>query len=98
VEFDKILPTQGKITMHDAKGRELKVGDIVLIPAKITQLLAAEDYCNVSAASLKGRRPDGLKENFGAINTAVLLRANEGDDNDTQELLLWASEGAPVAA
>jgi hypothetical protein len=60
--------------MHDAKNRELKVGDIVLIPAKITQLSPGEDYCNVSAASVFGRRPDSAKEHFGAINTGVMLR------------------------
>ncbi len=72
--------------MHDAKGRELKVGDTVLIPAKITQLSPSENYCNVSAASVLGRRPDGAKENFGAINTGVMLRANAGDENDLSEI------------
>lgn len=73
--------------MHDAKGRELKVGDIVLIPAKITELYATEDYCNVSAKSVFGRRPDFQLEHFGAINTGVMLRANAGDENDLAELL-----------
>lgn len=68
--------------MHDAKGRELKVGDTVLIPAKITQLSPGEDYCNVSASSVFGRRPDDAKETFSAINTGVMLRANAGDEND----------------
>lgn len=68
--------------MHDAKGRELKVGDRILIPAVITQLSPTEDYCNVSAASTFGRRPDGQKETFGAINTGVMLRANPEDEND----------------
>jgi hypothetical protein len=67
--------------MHDAKGRELKIGDTVLIPVTITELYPTEDYCNVSAKSVLGRRPDGMKEAFGAINTGVMLRANAGDDN-----------------
>lgn len=67
--------------MHDARDRELRVGDIVLIKAQITELHATEDYCNVSAVSVLGRRPDGAKEMFGAINTGVMLRANAGDDN-----------------
>ena len=62
--------------MHDARGKELKVGDIVLIPARIRELYTSEDYCNVSAESLLGRRPDSMKESF-SINTAVLLRAND---------------------
>ena len=76
--------------MHDAKGRELKVGDIVLIPAKITQLSPTEEYCNVSAESIHGRRPDGAKEYFGAINTAVMFRSNVDDQNDRCELCLFA--------
>lgn len=68
--------------MHDAKGRPLSVGDVVLIPAKVTQVSATEEYCNVSVQSIFGRRPDGMKENISAINTAVLLRANVGDEND----------------
>ena len=72
--------------MHDAKGRELKAGDTVLIAATITNLYPTEDYCNVSAASVFGRRPDGAKETFGAINTGVMLRANPGDENDLTAL------------
>ena len=65
--------------MHDAKGKELKLGDIVLIPARITQLHPTEDYCNVGAESIFGRRPDGAKETFYAINTGVMLLATEAD-------------------
>ena len=71
--------------MHDAKGRSLKVGDTVLIPAVVTELYQTEDYCNVAARSLLGRRPDGEKETFGAINTGVMLRANPDDENDLAE-------------
>lgn len=73
--------------MHDAKGRPLKVGDKVLIAAKVTDVHATEDFCNVSAESVLGRRPDGAKERFSAINTAVMLRANDGDVNDLGEVL-----------
>ena len=80
--------------MHDAKGRELNAGDIVLIPAKITQIYATEDYCNVGAESVYGRRPDGAHETFGAINTAVMLRANPGDENDLSDLPAPAGSSA----
>ena len=59
--------------MHDRNGTPLKKGDQVLIPAIITELHPTEDYCNVSLESVEGRRPDGLKEHFGAINTAILV-------------------------
>lgn len=67
--------------MHDQRHRPLKVGDQVLIPAVVTSVSATEDYCNVSLASHFGRRPDGMKDGIHAINTGVVLRANDGDDN-----------------
>jgi hypothetical protein len=76
---------EGK-TMHDAKGRELKEGDLVLIPARVKTLSPGEDYCNVSVETTLGRRPDDAKETIHAINTGVLLRANAGDDNGGAEL------------
>lgn len=72
-------------TMHDAKNRPLKVGDRVLIPARITELSATADYCNVSVESALGRRPDGKPERASAINTAVLLRSNHDDTNDIED-------------
>jgi len=68
--------------MHDAKGKSLKEGDLVIFVGKITDLYASEDYCNVSVESLMGRRPDGIKEKVSAINTGTLLRANFGDGFD----------------
>lgn len=72
--------------MRDRKGRKLMVGDTVLIPVKLTVLYPVEDYCNVCALSVFGRRPDDAKESFGAINTAVTPRANEGNENDLAEI------------
>lgn len=65
--------------MHDANGKELKKGDRVTIHGIVTELQATEEYCNVSVESFFGRRPDGMKEHFNAINTGVLLRDNPGD-------------------
>jgi hypothetical protein len=59
--------------VHDRNGTPLKKGDLVLIPAVITELQAGEDYCNVSLQTVSGRRPDGLKEYISAINTGVLV-------------------------
>lgn len=59
--------------MHDRNGTELKEGDIVLIPAKITQLSPEEGYCNVSVETVHGRRPDDCKETISAINTGVMV-------------------------
>jgi hypothetical protein len=68
--------------MHDAKNRPLKVGDMVLVPCRIKEIQATEDYCNVTIESTFGRRPDGKPERISAINSAVTLRSNAGDEND----------------
>ena len=60
--------------MHDANGTPLQKGDRILIPGIITSLNPVEDFCNVAVETVLGRRPDGLKEMFHAINTAQLVK------------------------
>lgn len=65
--------------MHDAKGRELKVGDFVMIPCRVKAIHASEDFCNVqlqSIATIPGTQPASHSD-FGAINTQQVLRACE---------------------
>lgn len=59
--------------MHDSNGTPLKKGDVVLIPAVITELHGGEDFCNVTVKTTHGRRPDGMPETISAINTGVLV-------------------------
>lgn len=66
--------------MHDAKGRELQVGDTVLVPCKIKSLAKTEDFCNVNLETIGGRAPDGIPNSIGYINTKQIYRANVGDD------------------
>jgi hypothetical protein len=66
--------------MHDARGKALKVGDLVMIPAVVNELYATEDYCNVKVTTQIGRRPDGQKEVFSAINTGVLVKVSADDE------------------
>lgn len=66
--------------MHDAKGRELKVGDTVIVPCRVVSVSPGAEFCNVSIETIGGRLPDGAKNSYGDINTKQLLRANEGDD------------------
>ena len=61
--------------MHDALGRALRVGDAVVIVGVVKSLSPTEDYCNVAVETSLGRKPDGMKETFSAINTAVLIKA-----------------------
>jgi hypothetical protein len=65
--------------MHDANGQELKKGDMVLIPAEVSELWATEEYCNVQLTTTLGRRPDGNKEIIGAINTGTVIKVSGGD-------------------
>lgn len=71
--------------MHDRNGTPLRVGDIVLIAAKITSLQPGEDFCNVSAESLHGRRPDGQKETWYSFNTGTVVLCERGDIHDAPD-------------
>lgn len=66
--------------MHDARGKPLKVGDLVLIPAVVTSVQPFDDFCNVTVRTQIGRRPDGQKEHVYAVNTGVLVKISESDD------------------
>lgn len=63
--------------MHDFHGKPLAVGDEVVIPCRITALHPTPEYCNVEVESVLGRRPDGQKSTFSAINTAQLIKVEE---------------------
>lgn|SRR5262249_2131054 len=63
---------EGASDMHDRNGTPLKVGDIIMIPARVTLVQPGPDYCNLSAQSLYGRKPDDMNENF-SINTSVVI-------------------------
>jgi hypothetical protein len=67
--------------MHDAKGRELKIGDVVLMPCRIKAVYTTPDFCNVSLETIGGRSPDGQRNTYANINTKQLIRANDGDDS-----------------
>lgn len=60
---------------HDVKNNLLSVGDEVLVRCKVTVIHEGEDYCNVELETVHGRRPDGMKERFYALNTGVLEKA-----------------------
>jgi hypothetical protein len=67
--------------MHDAKGQELKLGDKVILPCRITNLGGGPDYCNVTIESLATMPPNHDSHvSIGAVNTTQVIRANKGDD------------------
>lgn len=56
---------------HDKDNKQLKVGDEVIIRCRVKSLTEGEEYCNVTLETIEGRRPDGQKETWHAINTGV---------------------------
>ena len=66
--------------MHDANGTPLKKGDKVMIPCVIAELGPDEDYCNVRLETTLGRKPDGQKETFYAVNTAQVVKISGADN------------------
>jgi hypothetical protein len=72
--------------MHDRNGTPLRVGDIVLVPVRVTALQPGEDYCNLSGESMFERKPDHAVETFN-INTAVVVLCDRDlDATDTQRV------------
>ena len=59
---------------HDAHGNLLAIGDVVSVLCTVTEVQAGEEFCNVTLTSVRGRRPDAVKETIYAINTAVTVR------------------------
>ncbi len=58
--------------MHDRNGTPLKIGDVVLIEAKISNTYACEDYCNVTVqvGFAKPHGPDN-------VTSALTLNARQ---------------------
>ena len=54
---------------HDMNGNILKVGDIVSIPCRITQIQLGEDYCNVSLETVKTMPPENKYTSSYSLNT-----------------------------
>ena len=69
-----------EIPMHDAFGRELKPGDVVIVPCIVLQIQATVDYCNAHLECAAQMPPDMTKTVIQGINTQQVLRANLGDD------------------
>lgn len=66
---------------HDAKGRELKPGDLVVVPFRVKSVQQTEEYCNLELETCATMPPEHkFKTNLSAINTKMVLRANKGDD------------------
>lgn len=69
--------------MHDAFGRELKVGDVVVVPFEVVDYApTSSEFCNVNLKSLATMPGNGEAVRLSAINTKQMIRANGGDRFD----------------
>lgn len=55
---------------HDVDGKELAVGDLVVIQCTVKDIQPYTGYCNVTLESVHARNPDDAKETF-SCNAAV---------------------------
>lgn len=64
---------------HDRNGTPLRVGDKIMIEYVITDIQPTEDYCNITALNIAGRKPDGEPEYFSgnAAVTTLVQRLSE---------------------
>ncbi len=73
---------------HDAKGREVKPGDLVLVPFKIKEVYQTQDFCNVNLETVATMPPEHkFKTDLSAVNTKMLIRANRGDELDFEVIV-----------
>jgi hypothetical protein len=79
--------------MHDSEGNPLAVGDRITIEYEIASVHPDTDYCNVTAYSVLGRKPDENKECFTG-NTAVTKKVTTPSDQDHKEASAKALYGA----
>ena len=60
--------------MHDLNGTPLKIGDKITIEYEINYVNPGEDFCNIGAQSVHGRKPDGSKECFSGNSAVAVLQ------------------------
>ena len=69
------------LTMHDAKGKELKVGDTVLIPATVIKCSGDENFCCLDVQTVGVMPGNGDKNTIYALSTKQVYRYNADDDD-----------------
>ncbi len=65
--------------MHDPKGKPLKVGDFVMIPAIITQCSGDENFCCLDMETAGVMPGNGLKNSIKCLSAKQVYRANSND-------------------
>jgi hypothetical protein len=66
---------------HDAQGRELKVGDTVIMPFTVKEVHMTEEFCNLKLEScfpMPGRHE---RTTLSEVNTRQVVRQNHATDD-----------------
>lgn len=74
LDYAPVYIPKEKQMPHDKNGQLLEVGDIVSIECVVKELNTGEDFCNARFETTAGRRPDGSKQVFSAVNTAICVK------------------------
>lgn len=59
---------------HDKNGELLAVGDLVMIPARVTAIHATEDYCNCELELIERMPPDNTVDTK-SCNTRQVIKS-----------------------
>ena len=62
---------------HDARGRRIEPGDIVLMPFKVLAVWASEHDCNANLEPMLGMPPSGGKHGYSAVNTRQFFKVDD---------------------
>ena len=59
---------------HDRDGKELKVGDAVMVPARVTGIQQTEEYCNVTLETSQGMPPSNARSTLN-LNAKQVVKS-----------------------
>jgi len=64
---------------HDRSGREINVGDVVLVACVVTSLASGDEYCNAQLETVEPMFPGDYKSVITLNTKQVLLPSDESE-------------------
>jgi len=65
---------------HDKNGQVIEVGDEVMVPAVVKQVMTGEDYCNVTLETTEPMYPGEHKSGM-TLNARQVVKVSKHDAN-----------------
>lgn len=62
---------------HDRDGTLLKVGNTVMVPARVKELHDTEEYCNVTLETLQPMHPGNVRSTL-VLNAKQVVKHDDG--------------------